>query len=132
MSKINCTYIGDGQTELTHGLSGTKIKTDTPPDNGGLGRTFSPTDLVVAALSACILSIMAKLAQRHDENFEGVRIEIEKIMAANPRRIGEIVINVFFPPAFTPEMKEKYRGTVNACPVHQSLNPAIKTTVHFN
>lgn len=132
MTQIDVVYLGDGQTELTHGPSGAKIVTDLPPDNGGKGRMFSPTDLLAGALAACIETIMGKMAQRAGDDLTGMKIQIDKIMAANPRRIGEFVLDITFPAHFTQEKKEHYAGAVNACPVHQSLRADIKTTVHIH
>ena len=132
MTQIDVVYLGDGQTELTHGPSGAKIVTDLPPDNGGKGRMFSPTDLLAGALAACIETIMGKMAQRAGDDLTGMKIQIDKIMAANPRRIGEFVLDITFPAHFTQENKERYAGAVNACPVHQSLRADIKMTVHIH
>lgn len=132
MTKIISVYLGDGQTELTHGPSGAKIITDLPPDNGGKGRMFSPTDLLAGALAACIETIMGKMAQRAGDDLTGMTIQIDKIMAQNPRRVGEFILDITFPAHFTPEMKERYAGAIHACPVHQSLRADIKTTVHIH
>ena len=50
--------------KLTHGPSGATLTTIPPRDNGGDGSSFSPTDMVGAALMACALSTMALVAQR--------------------------------------------------------------------
>lgn len=131
MTKINCTYLGGGQTELIHEPTGAKIITDLPPDNGGEGRLFSPTDLLASAVASCILTIMAKMAKTKNEDFKGASIEIDKVMYDSPRRVGELALTVTFPAHFTPEMKERYRGAIHGCPVHQSLRPDIKTTVNI-
>lgn len=131
MTKITSTYLGDGQTELTHGPTGAQIRTDLPPDNGGKGRMFSPTDLLAGAFASCVLSIMGKMAERAGEDLKDASIEIDKIMAANPRRVGEFILQITFPAHFTQEQKQRYAGAVNACPVHQTLREDVKITVHI-
>ena len=48
--EITGKYIGHLKTELTHGPSGTVIRTAAPVDNQGDGSSFSPTDLAAASL----------------------------------------------------------------------------------
>ncbi|MDR0292465.1 MAG: hypothetical protein LBI01_06935, partial [Elusimicrobium sp.] len=75
MTKLINTYMGDGEVHIVHAPTGSVIMTDLPPDNGGKGRTFSATDLLAAALSACILSIMGKMAAARGDNLEGLKLE---------------------------------------------------------
>ncbi len=124
--KINAVYLGDDQVELTHGLSGSKMLTDLPPDNGGRGRTFSPTDLTAASVASCVLSIMAKLAGREGIKFEGASIEIEKRMQESPRRISSLTGIVKLPAGITPLQREKLMACIKACPVSRSLHTDIK------
>ena len=132
MTTIACTYTGDGSTELIHGPTGTKIQTDLPPDNGGKGRCFSPTDLLASAFASCVLTIMGKMAAVRGENFTGAKIDIDKVMATNPRRVGEFILNITFPPHFTDEQKAFYKSAVFACPVHQTISPDVKVTIHIH
>ena len=126
---ITCNYTGDNQTELVHGPTGARITTDLPPDNGGKGRTFSPTDLFAASLASCALTIMAKLAQREGADFSGAAIEVEKVMATEPpRRVAEFRLRVKLPQGIAPEKREKYLAGIKACPVHMSLHPDIKVS----
>jgi putative redox protein len=124
--KINAVYVGDEQVELTHGLSGNKLVTDLPPDNGGRGRTFSPTDLAAASIASCVLTIMAKMAEREGIKFAGASFEIEKHMQEGPRRIARLTGVITLPPGLEPKQREKLAACVKACPVSRSLHPDIK------
>lgn len=126
MSRISAVYAGDDQVKLTHELSGSKLWTDLPPDNGGRGRAFSPTDLTAASVASCVLSIMAKFAAREAIAFEGAAIEIEKHMQENPRRISALTGVIKLPPGVNAGQREKLLACVKACPVSRSLHPDIK------
>ena len=89
-------YTGNLRTVATHLLSSSTIETDAPVDNHGRGERFSPTDLVATALASCIVTTMGILGPKHDINVNGVECMVEKIMTNNPRRIGEIKIDLDF------------------------------------
>jgi len=73
MPAITARYDGQLRCTLTHGPSGSVIETDAPTDNHGKGERFSPTDLVAAALPACIMTIMGIVAERHGIALRGAR-----------------------------------------------------------
>lgn len=123
--KISAEYAGDDRVELTHGLSGSKMVTDLPPDNGGRGRTFSPTDLAAASVASCVLTIMAKIAERNGIDFKGSSFVIEKHMQENPRRIARLTGVITLPPGLDQEQRGKLLAAVRACPVSRSLHPDI-------
>ena len=50
MNTFEIKYQGDLRTTATHLDSGSKISTDAPKDNHGLGETFSPTDMVLSLI----------------------------------------------------------------------------------
>lgn len=126
-------YQGDLRTVATHLQSGTVIETDAPVDNHGKGERFSPTDLVATALASCMATVMGIAARTHELNIDGTRFDVEKIMAANPRRIGEIKVNITFPK--DQKYEEKHRTLLQraamTCPVFESLHPDCQKTVLF-
>ena len=65
MVTLTSTYEGGLRCRAEHGPSGTTLLTDAPTDNHGKGESFSPTDLVAAALGACMMTIMGIVAERH-------------------------------------------------------------------
>jgi uncharacterized OsmC-like protein len=133
MATIHTTYLGDLRTEATHLQSGEKIITDAPTDNNGKGEAFSPTDLVAASLASCMLTIMGIAAQNHGFNIKGTNADITKTMMSDPRRIGHIEINLYFPPhPYTPKEKKILEVSAFTCPVFQSLHPEMQKSIHLH
>lgn len=126
-------YKGNLRTEARHLQSGTVIETDAPTDNQGKGERFSPTDLAATALGSCILTYTGIAANTHGFNIDGTTCSVQKIMAANPRRIGEIQIELRFPAGRTYDEKTRTiieRATMG-CAVLESLHPDMKKTISF-
>jgi uncharacterized OsmC-like protein len=130
---IQTIYTGELRTQATHLASQNTIITDAPIDNNGKGEAFSPTDLLAASLGSCMLTIMGIAANTHGFSIDGTKISITKIMAANPRRVGEIIIDFSFP---TNTYSDKERLLIEkaaaSCPVALSLHPDLKQTINFN
>jgi uncharacterized OsmC-like protein len=125
-------YQGNLRTEAKHALSGNTIITDAPPDNNGKGQAFSPTDLVSAALSSCMMTIMGIVAERENINLKGLKAEVVKVMAANPRRIAEIQITFSHPALVATDVqKEKLERAARTCPVALSLSESLKQEIKF-
>ena len=127
-------YKGNLRCEATHLQSGTSIETDAPVDNQGKGERFSPTDLVATALGNCMMTIMGIKARDMNVNLEGTKIEITKIMASEPRRIGEIKAIVHLPGGLSVDEKQRtiLEKSALTCPVFHSLHPDIKQDISFN
>lgn len=128
--RIEGSYIGNTKVRLRH-ESGAEIVTCAPKDNGGDGSLFSPTDLVVAATGACMLTLMVRVAEREKIPFEGVTFQAEKIMSSSPRRIGQITIEIGLPSGLMAEQKKKLEAAAQACPVKRSLDPNVEVVVKF-
>jgi len=133
MPTIHTTYIGDLRTEAVHIQSGEKIITDAPTDNQGRGEAFSPTDLATASLASCMLTIMGIAANTHGFNIDGTKADVTKIMASNPRRIGQIDIHLWFPPNnYSEKEKKLIERSAFSCPVFLSLHPDLEKNIHFH
>jgi len=133
MSTITTLYLGQLRTQATHNQSGTQIFTDAPSDNHGQGEAFSPTDIFVASYGSCILTIAGIAAYSHGFSIEGARIESQKVMSLNPRRVGEIIMDIYLPPKdYSDREKRIIEATANTCPVGQSLHPDLVKTVRWH
>jgi putative redox protein len=133
MATSKITYNGGLRTSSVHERSGNEIITDAPVDNKGQGQAFSPTDLMATSLGNCMLTIIGIAAQEHGFNIDGTTCEITKVMAENPRRVSEIVVNFQFPANdYTDKVKTIIERSAHTCPVAYSIHPDIVKNVTFN
>ena len=127
-------YEGELRTICTHLRSNNSFETDAPVDNNGKGERFSPTDLMATSLGTCMITVMGIKARSMGFDLEGVKIEVEKIMNADPRRVGGI--NLFF---HIPDQlkniddrsKQVLKHTGITCPVQQSIHPDIEVNIDW-
>lgn len=130
MITIKAKYLGELRNEAQHVRSGNQLITDAPVDNLGKGEAFSPTDLLATALGTCMMTIIAQAADAHGFNVTGTNIEITKIMTASPRKVGEVVIDLYFPDFdYSDKHKKLIDAAIKSCPVALSLHPDLKQTV---
>ena len=132
MEKLTVVYQGDLRSQATHERSGATLITDAPVDNQGQGQSFSPTDLLCTAAASCMLTIMGIAAKTHGFNIDGVRVDVQKEMSANPRRVGTIHLNVDLRGhEYTPKERRIIEASANACPVMLSLHPDVTQDIRF-
>src|SRR5215510_11089251 len=98
MTTSEIIYEGQLHCRAIHTKSGVVIETDAPTDNHGKGESFSPTDSVANALGTCMLTTLGIAANGRDINIDNATAKITKVMAAAPRRISEIHVEIAFPP----------------------------------
>jgi uncharacterized OsmC-like protein len=133
MATSEVTYTAGLRTRALHILSGNTIVTDAPPDNKGKGEAFSPTDLLATSLACCMLTIMGITAREHGFSIDGARAGVTKVMYAEPRRVGEVHIELEFPENdYTEKQKKLIEKAAFTCPVSQSLHPGIRQEISFN
>jgi putative redox protein len=127
-------YRGELRTSATHLQSNTTIETDAPLDNQGKAERFSPTDLVATALGSCMLTIMGIKARDMGIDLTNVKIDIQKHMKTDPRRIGGVDVTFHFPDHLQLDEKQRtiLQNAALTCPVAKSLHPDIDQNVQFN
>jgi len=132
MVDMRISYEGGLRCSAVHGPSGSTILTDAPKDNHGKGEAFSPTDLVGAALGACMLTTMAIVAERKGIDLRGATVKVVKEMVADPtRRIGRLTVEFDLPAGLTAEQQQMLENAANSCPVHKSLAANMELPVVF-
>lgn len=129
--QISGTYGGNLKMQLRHAPSGTELKTAAPRDNQGDGSSFSPTDLLAAALGSCMVTTMAIAARREGIPFEGASFVLEKHMRSNPRRVDRLPVRIQMPAGLTQVQRQKLEQVALNCPVALSLSREIRQEVEF-
>nr|WP_319572340.1 OsmC family protein [uncultured Draconibacterium sp.] len=133
MTTIKTIYLGELRTENEHLQSGNEVITDAPTDNRGKGEYFSPTDLLATALGSCIMTIMGIKARDNGIDIEGTQVDVTKIMASDPRRVAEVIVEFTFPAKnYTDEEKQLVESVAGVSPVPLSLHPDLIQTIKFN
>jgi len=133
MTTVKTLYLGELRTENEHLQSGNKVITDAPTDNQGKGEYFSPTDMLATALGSCILTIMGIKARDNNIDIEGTEVNVTKIMASDPRRVAEVIVDFTFPQkGYTEKEKLLVESVAGTSPVPLSLHPDLKQTIKFN
>ena len=127
-------YEGELRTVALHNSSGTTIETDAPVDNQGKGERFSPSDLVATALGSCMLTIMGQKARDLKIDLKGTRIEIQKTMKPDPRRISGISLTFHLPANLNLSEKQItiLQRAAETCPVIKSIHPDIEVETNYN
>ncbi|QSQ27719.1 OsmC family protein [Pyxidicoccus parkwayensis] len=120
------------KTQLTHGPSGTVVASEAPRDNGGTGGSFSPTDMVGAALLSCAVTTMHLFASREGITLGEIRGRVEKRMTPPPRRIGELVMELQMPAGLSADQRKRLEEIAHGCPVARSLHPDVKVPLTFS
>ncbi|MCE9630081.1 MAG: OsmC family protein [Planctomycetia bacterium] len=132
MVSLSSVYEGGLRCRATHGPSGTTLVTDAPVDNHGKGESFSPTDLMAAALGACMMTIMGIVAERHGIDLTGMKTETSKEMTKEPpRRIASLRTRLTIPLSADHPQRELLEQAAHTCPVHKSLHPDIDAAIEF-
>lgn len=127
-------YEGALRTVCTHLRSGNDFETDAPVDNNGKGERFSPTDLMATSLGTCMITVMGIKARTMGFDLNGVKIEVEKIMKAEPRRVGGINLFFHFPEelkSIDERNKQVLKQTGINCPVAKSIHPDIEVNINW-
>ena len=127
-------YNGELRTTCTHLISNNSFETDAPVDNNGKGERFSPTDLLATSLATCMLTVMGIKARTMGFDLNDMKIDVLKLMKADPRRVAGIELTCHIPDSLK-SVDEKTKiiliNTAMNCPVFKSIHPDIEVKMDW-
>ena len=127
-------YNGVLRTTCTHLRSANSFETDAPIDNNGKGERFSPTDLMTTSLATCMITVMGIKARTMGFDLDGIKIDVLKIMKADPRRVSGIELNFHWTDewnALDEKTKTILKNVGENCPVMKSIHPDIEVKINW-
>jgi len=131
MSLVDVTLTGHGACEIRHRESGASIRSVKAPEYGGDGGGFSATDLLAAALGACIAGNLEPVMQRHGIPLGAVRVSVDKRLASHPKRIESLAVTVHLDGEIAADRLTRLRRAAGQCLVHHSISPDVAVSIHF-
>ena len=81
-----------------------------------------------------MLTIMGIKAREMTVDIKGIKTDVEKIVKAEPHRIGGINLTFHFPDTLQVDEKQQalLERAANTCPIMYSNHPVIEVNVTFN
>lgn len=123
--------IKQGSCSVLHQQSGATLITDSPPEYGGRGKSFSATDLMAAALGVCIATNIDAVAVKYEIPLEAVEIKVQKTLSKSPKRIASLSVQIFINVPLPLEVLRRLQNAAKNCAVHRSLHPELKVEISF-
>ena len=131
--KFELTYPEPLRTRAVHKGNGQVLLTDAPTDNGGLGESYSPTDLLAVGLTSCIMTILGLRAASRDLQILDMTAGTEKKMSPNPRRVGRVAVRLTVQlKGGTEDDRNWLREEALNCPVALSLHPDLLQDIRID
>ena len=106
-----------------------RVLVDQPVHGGGDDTAPAPIELLGASLGTCIALYVQQFCQVRGLSYEGMRVEIETVGAANPNRIGRFVARVVLPTELPRQYAEVIERVARSCPAHNTLAHGADVTV---
>lgn len=132
MSNIHISLIDDGGCRIVHKESGAAVNTSRPPEYGGKGDSFSGTDLLAAALGACMATSLQKLALKDGLPLDQFSLQVEKTLSRDPKMVRSLVVRVDGQHPIPSDEIQKYQATARSCPVYKSLSKDLSISISFH
>ncbi len=121
MARITTEYKGDMLFESKVGEH--RITIDVPESMGGKNRGLMPPQLFIISLGSCVGAFVAKYAEEHGLNTEGMRVDVDFDKADHPIRLTNIKVTVRIPNADCSDecRRNALLHVAEHCPVHETI-----------
>jgi putative redox protein len=130
MTTLETTYDQTQHCVMRDTAKGKSVAMDCP--HTGKGEELSPGNLLIAAVSGCMLLAMGAVAMRNDLDLTGttVGVDVERLP---PPKLGytAMAFRIRMPAGIPAPARNKLQRAAEACPIKNSIDPAIAVSVDY-
>lgn len=131
MAEVTDTYQGELCVKCVHNKTQASIMAESRIRDFGHDDSFSPIDLLEAALGSCALNTMGYYANRHNLDITGAEVDVKREMSSDGATITKLDLTFRMPArSFKDADKKALENCVQSCPVHKSL-ASVPQTFNF-
>lgn len=110
-----------GDVTFTAQVRSHRVIVDQPRHAGGADTGPAPIELLGVSLGTCVAYYVQQFCQVRGLPYEGMRVEVDTVGAANPHRIGRFVVRVVLPDELPEHYAEMIQRVAQSCPAHNTL-----------
>jgi uncharacterized OsmC-like protein len=102
-------------------VRGHTLTVDMSKEEGGVDEGMNPVELLASSLGVCICIMVQTYCDSHGYTDGDVAASLTLQIAADPKRVGNIVIDLELPSDFPEDKKSAVKRLAELCPVHETL-----------
>ena len=102
-------------------VRGHAVTVDMSKEEGGADDGMNPVELLSGSLAACIAIMVQTYCDTHGYKDGDVAASLTLQIADDPKRVGNIVIDLELPKDFPEDKKSAVKRLAELCPVHETL-----------
>jgi uncharacterized OsmC-like protein len=106
-----------------------RVVVDQPLQAGGSDSGPAPIELLAVSLGTCVAYYVQQFCHIRRLPYEGMRVEVETIGAANPHRIGRFTVRVVLPEEIPEHYTAMLHRVAQSCPAHNTLHAGADVEV---
>lgn len=130
MADVVDTYEGELTVKCVHAKSQASVLAESKIKDFGHHDSFSPVDLLSAALGSCALNTMGYYANRHGIDITGAEADVSCAMSGPTITSFELTFRM--PSSGIDEKSKKaLEGCVASCPVHKAIGADVEQKITF-
>lgn len=104
---------------------------DMSEADGGNDGAPSPAEFLVSSLGMCIGMVINTYCDSHGYNTKGVEVSMTFVLAADPKRIKNITVDLTLPENFPMDRKKAVHNLIKTCVIYNSLSPQTEVDIEI-
>ncbi len=128
MHKVINAYEGELCFKCVHVSTGAQVMAESMVNGFGHNESFSPIDLLAAAIGSCALNTMGLYAHKHNLDFRGAEADVAITLEKSDITQIELTFRM---PQPASAAKERLEDALRFCPVHKAVSANIPQKINF-